>query len=565
MEKSRGSRGLAAIGKSLSVDALRSSAATIKDVATSVSPTDVLPSALLSMGHMGKAQDGNVSGSSFRIGSVVSINSTPYRTVGVIASGAYSQVFRCADRTGAEWALKRTLCQTAPSRQAADRELAILRSLPRADGLMQFRDSMTRPLDSGGVEVFFLLDLCRGGALIDKLRRSSDGLRAAEIYKCLTDCAEALVALHAARLVHWDLKLENILLADEGQGRAIIGDFGSTTHIAELGSTQLTLEDAIAERERLQRDTTPAYRAPEVVRMLHGSDIVALTEKVDIWAIGCVIFALHFGRLPFDDTSAHFAAAVEAGAGGLKELSLAGSSPQAGDVICACGELPGPLRQILVRCLAAAPEDRPTATELVTTARAALTSAVGASWAAVTTSGDRSHGMATSGGTFRSPPRRTQSAGLRRLHLRLLDEAANRAENGCADCHAECPRWAALDFSVWICYRCARLHRWLLPGSRLQPVGSDLWTSDAVEAMCKADASINRGEPVLTRRLWVSCRSGRKLSCCTNLVKTLQTAAEWEQIAVNSGTPNPHTPAFTPRPVKGASERYDVERWILAK
>lgn len=40
---------------------------------------------------------------------------------------------------------------------------------------------------------------------------------------------------------------------------------------------------------------------------------------------------------------------------------------------------------------------------------------------------------------------------------------------------------------------------------------------------------------------------------------------EWEQIAVNSGAPNPHTPAFTPRRVKGGSERYDVERWILAK
>ena len=35
-------------------------------------------------------------------------------------------------------------------------------------------------------------------------------------------------------------------------------------------------------------------------------------------------------------------------------------------------------------------------------------------------------------------------------------------------------------------HRCARLHRWLLPGAILQPVGSDRWTSDQVEVMCGA-------------------------------------------------------------------------------
>ena len=516
-------RGLSAIGKSLSMDAMRSSATTIKDAATSVVPKDLLPSVLLSLG---RAQNDS-SSSGFSVGTVVTINSTPLRVVGVLAAGAHSQVFRCADRNGTEWALKRARCQSARSRKAAARELGILRSLPQADGLMQFHDSMTRPLDSGGVEVFFLLHLCRGGALIDKLARSGpDGLRPAEIYKCLADCGEALAALHTAQLVHFDLKLENILLADEGAGRAIIGDFGSTTQLADLGHGQLTIEEVIAEQERLHRDTTPAYRAPEVVRMLRAGDTVALTEKVDIWAIGCIVFALHFGRLPFNDNSAQFEGAVEAGAVGLTELAV----EHGADADDGCGELPEPLRQVLVRCLATDPPSRPSATDLVSAAHAALSSAVGASWAAVATFGRSSRPSTPSGGL--PVPRRTQSVGLRRLHLRLLDEAASRAENGCADCHADCPRWAALDFSVWVCYRCARLHRWLLPGTRLQPVGSDLWTSDAVEMMCKADGSINH---------------------------------EWEQIAVDSGATNPHTPASTPNATKNGTERYDVERWILAK
>ena len=518
-DRSMPARGLSMIGKSLSMDAMRSSATTIKDAATSVVSKDLLPSVLLSLG---KAQNdssssSSSSSSSFTVGTVVTINSTPLRVVGVLAAGAHSQVFRCADRNGSEWALKRAVCQSARSRKAAARELSILRSLPHDDGLMQFHASMTRPLDSGGVEVLFLLHLCRGGALIDKLARSIDGLRPAEIYKCLADCGEALAALHDARLVHFDLKLENILLADEGAGRAIIGDFGSTTRLAELDPGQLTLEGMIAEQERLHRDTTPAYRAPEVLRVLCAGDIVALTEKVDIWAIGCIVFALHFGRLPFDDNSSQFEDAVEAGADGLTELAASTPAVQHGaDADDGCGELPDALREVLVQCLASDPQSRPSATDLVSAAQAALSSAVGASWAAVAKCDRSSRPSSPSAGL--AVQQRTQSAGLRRLHLRLLDEAANRAENGCADCHADCPRWAALDFSVWVCYRCARLHRWLLPGTRLHPVGSDLWTSDAVEMMCKADGSINRGEPLgrwgFSTGLWSV--SVNIHSCCTN-------------------------------------------------
>ena len=127
---------------------------------------------------------------------------------------------------------------------------------------------------------------------------------------------------------------------------------------------------------------------------------------------------------------------------------------------------------------------------------------------------------------------RTQSASLHALHRQLLEQTAGRAER-CADCGAACPRWAALEFSVWICHRCARLHRWLLPGSHLQPVGSSKWTSDAVEAMCAASAD---GSAV---------------------------NAEWEMIAEAAGATNPA--AARRKHGKGPTERYDIERWILAK
>ena len=48
-------------------------------------------------------------------------------------------------------------------------------------------------------------------------------------------------ALHAARIVHWDLKLENILLQHEGVGTASIADFGSATRLQVRHNTNQPL------------------------------------------------------------------------------------------------------------------------------------------------------------------------------------------------------------------------------------------------------------------------------------------------------------------------------------
>lgn len=120
-------------------------------------------------------------------------------------------------------------------RGSAEREVAILRALPQAPGLVRFLGSCTvasgGPSSTGpGIEIFVLLALCRGGNLLDKLR-TGDELTEGEVWKCLHDCATALAAVHAAGVAHFDLKLENILLSEECTGTATIADFGSAARL----------------------------------------------------------------------------------------------------------------------------------------------------------------------------------------------------------------------------------------------------------------------------------------------------------------------------------------------
>jgi serine/threonine protein kinase len=75
--------------------------------------------------------------------------------------------------------------------------------------------------------------------------------------------------LHSHGICHLDLKPRNILLLD---GRAKVIDYGISKGNAE--STRVT-----------QLSYTPRYFAPE---QLKGQ----LTLKIDIWALGCLIFYL---------------------------------------------------------------------------------------------------------------------------------------------------------------------------------------------------------------------------------------------------------------------------------
>lgn len=73
-------------------------------------------------------------------------------------------------------------------------------------------------------------------------------------------------------------------------------DFGSSVVARRQIADRYGLQGLIEESERM---CTPAYRAPELWD--RGiDDILNLDERIDVWALGCILYTLMFGQNPFE-------------------------------------------------------------------------------------------------------------------------------------------------------------------------------------------------------------------------------------------------------------------------
>ncbi len=182
----------------------------------------------------------------------------------------------------------------------------------------------------------YLVQECLEGIDLDAFTRSWRGVvPASELLPLMVPALDALGALHAAGILHRDLKPGNVFLVREASGWSPrLLDFGLATLSADPDVQPRITGSAVTLG-------SPAYMSPEQFR-----DPRTLTPSSDLWSFGVMLYELLSGVLPFPGaTVGAIAIAVSTDA----PVPLGKRAPS----------LPEPLAAMVMRCLEKDPARRP--------------------------------------------------------------------------------------------------------------------------------------------------------------------------------------------------------------
>ena len=177
---------------------------------------------------------------------------------------------------------------------------------------------------------YLVMEYISGGTLRERLNREyrltrSDAIRIA------TGVAQALEKAFEYKMVHRDIKPDNIMFTEDGTVK--LADLGIAKAVGPLDTT-LTLEPSVF--------GTPAYMSPEQARDSHGVDC-----RADIYSLGIVLYEMLAGRRPYS------------GKNTIEILSQIIDSKDVPDIRSFNASVGAPLAELLSSMMAKDPAERP--------------------------------------------------------------------------------------------------------------------------------------------------------------------------------------------------------------
>jgi len=206
-----------------------------------------------------------------------------YRITGVLGEGGMGVVYQAV-----QLSLDRTVALKVVRADLARKETFVGRFLREAKVAARIdHPNVVTIYDTGEADghLYMALQFVPGGDLGTRIKRDGK-LGEDDALRIIAGCVKGLIAIHAAGLVHRDIKPGNIFLTADGTPK--IGDLGLARNI--IDDEKLTfIGDLVG---------TPSYMAPEQAKGAPDID-----HRADIYSLGTSLYHLLTGRPPFQGSS----------------------------------------------------------------------------------------------------------------------------------------------------------------------------------------------------------------------------------------------------------------------
>ncbi|CAG8463581.1 1674_t:CDS:2 [Acaulospora morrowiae] len=270
---------------------------------------------------------------------IIHINRRTFKVIKLLAEGGFSFVYLVQDAsTGRFYALKKIRCPIgSDSVKNAMKEVEMYK-LFQHENIIKVIDTCVVQDKDGGKIVYIFLPYYKSGNLQDAINNNlvhESHFEEKNMLKVFRGICSAVQILHKYRFpcvpkrsenadgnhklpngtvtensilvqatqndddivpfAHRDIKPGNVLLSDDMQ-TPILMDFGS------LIRARIKIENrnqALMQQDLASEHSTMPYRAPELLDVNTNTE---LNEKVDIWSLGCTLYAMAYGKSPFENS-----------------------------------------------------------------------------------------------------------------------------------------------------------------------------------------------------------------------------------------------------------------------
>lgn len=259
-----------------------------------------------------------------------------YKLASRIARGGHGEIFLVRDLELDRYVVFKLLHSSSlPSRVAREYFKRESRAVARVS-----HANIVRIFDVGeiGGRPFYTMEYVKGINLLELVE--GGGREPLSLKESLSVCrqiCEALTHAHDKRILHRDVKLDNVMLTEALSVKLL--DFGLAKALDENPHASQFIVG------------TPAYMSPE---QLAGRMV---DERTDIYSLGVLMYRLFTGKKPFD------------AGGDMKRRTRSGPPPDPRQLQ---SDLPSQLAEAIMRCLEPDPDDRFRTTRQVAAALAAV-------------------------------------------------------------------------------------------------------------------------------------------------------------------------------------------------